>query len=270
MFDEFLRRWSLTPEGGPIVTPGARLLPVRWRQTPAMLKLALDAEEQHGARVMTWWAGDGAARVFAAEGHALLLERAEGARSLTQMARGGEDDEACRILCAVADRLHAPRSTPPPEDLVPLPRWFEPLALAAATHGGAFTRSAQAAREVLATPAPSVVLHGDLHHDNVLDFGARGWLAIDPKRLLGARGFDFANIFTNPDMANPELPLAVLPEVFQRRVQGVSEASGMERGLLLRWVLAWTGLSAAWLVEEGADATVDLRVAALAAAALGR
>ncbi|WP_426732764.1 aminoglycoside phosphotransferase family protein [Myxococcus faecalis] len=270
MFDEFLRRWSLTPEGAPIVTPGARLLPVRWRQAPAMLKLALDAEEQQGARVMTWWAGAGAARVLESEGHALLLERAEGARSLTQMARGGQDDEACRILCAVADRLHAPRPAPPPEDLISLPRWFEPLALAAATHGGVFTRSAQAAREVLATPAPAVVLHGDLHHDNVLDFGARGWLAIDPKRLVGAPGFDFANIFTNPDMANPELPLAVRPEVFQRRVQVVSEASGMERGLLLRWVLAWTGLSAAWLVEEGADATVDLRVAALAAAALGR
>jgi aminoglycoside/hydroxyurea antibiotic resistance kinase len=42
------------------------------------------------------------------------------------------------------------------------------------------------------------VLHGDLHHGNVLDFGLRGWLAIDPKGLLGERGFDFANIFTNP------------------------------------------------------------------------
>lgn len=47
-----------------------------------MLKLALDAEEQHGARVMTWWAGDGAARVLAAEGLALLLERARGARDV--------------------------------------------------------------------------------------------------------------------------------------------------------------------------------------------
>jgi streptomycin 6-kinase len=37
----------------------------------------------------------------------------------------------------------------------------------------------------------------------VLDFGACGWLAIDPKRLAGERGFDFANIFTNPDLADP-------------------------------------------------------------------
>ena len=42
-------------------------------------------------------------------------------------------------------------------------------------------------------------LHGDLHHDNVLDFGPRGWLAIDPHGLLGERGFDFANIFDHED-----------------------------------------------------------------------
>lgn len=33
-----------------------------------------------------------------------------------------------------------------------------------------------------------VTLHGDLHHGNVLDFGASGWLAIDPKGLKGERG----------------------------------------------------------------------------------
>jgi streptomycin 6-kinase len=51
---------------------------------------------------------------------------------------------------------------------------------------------------LLAEPREVGVLHGDLHHGNVLDFGVRGWLAIDPKGLLGERGFDFANIFTNP------------------------------------------------------------------------
>jgi streptomycin 6-kinase len=42
------------------------------------------------------------------------------------------------------------------------------------------------------------VLHGDIHHDNVLDFGARGRLAIDPKGLLGERGFEFAIFLPTP------------------------------------------------------------------------
>lgn len=46
------------------------------------------------------------------------------------------------------------------------------------------------------------VLHGDLHHGNVLDFGPLGWLAIDPKGLHGESGFDYANILSNPDRAS--------------------------------------------------------------------
>ena len=72
------------------------------------------------------------------------------------------------------------------------------------------------------------MLHGDLHHDNVLDFGERGWLAIDPKRLLGERGFDFANIFTNPDLADPTRPVATEPGRFGRRLEVIAEAAAKE------------------------------------------
>jgi streptomycin 6-kinase len=36
--------------------------------------------------------------------------------------------------------------------------------------------------------------------------GPRGWLAIDPKGLCGERGFDFVNIFCNPDFALATAP----------------------------------------------------------------
>jgi streptomycin 6-kinase len=129
---------------------------------------------------MEWWDGDGAARVLARANDAFLLERAEGFASLADMARDGRDDEACRVLCAVADRLHASRPKPPPE-LVPLPHWFRELQPAAAIHGGILARCAEVAQALLAEPREVGVLHGDLHHGNVLDFGVRGWLAIDPK-----------------------------------------------------------------------------------------
>jgi streptomycin 6-kinase len=104
----------------------------------------------------------------------------------------------------------------------------------------------------------------------VLDFGVRGWLAIDPKRLVGERGFDFANIFTNPDLADPTRPVATEPGRFARRLEVVAAAARLERGRLLRWILAWTGLSAAWFFSDGDSAATDLRVAELAAAELDR
>jgi streptomycin 6-kinase len=80
-------------------------------------------------------------------------------------------------------------------ELIPLSRWFAALEPGAAKYGGILVNAATVARDLLNQPREASVLHGDLHHGNVLDFGARGWLAIDPKRLLGERGFDFSNIF---------------------------------------------------------------------------
>ena len=103
-------------------------------------------------------------------------------------------------------------------------------------------------------------LHGDIHHDNILDFGARGWLAIDPKGLLGERSFDYANIFCNPR------DIATAPGRISRQASIVAEAAGLERPRLLQWVLAYAGLSAAWLLNDGEDAALPLAVAEAAAA----
>jgi streptomycin 6-kinase len=47
-----------------------------------MLKVAFNQEEREGSALMAWWNGDGAARVLAHDAEALLLERAQGSRSL--------------------------------------------------------------------------------------------------------------------------------------------------------------------------------------------
>jgi streptomycin 6-kinase len=269
MFDGYLARWDLVPDGDPITTRAARLLPVRRRGEAAMLRIATHPEALEGGVLMDWWGGRGAARVLAMDGAALLLERAEGARSLADYARRGRDDEATRIICGVAAELHAPRGKPLP-DLTPLDAWFAALWPAAATQGGLLAHAAEAARALLSDPREIGVLHGDLHHDNVLDFGARGWLAIDPNRLRGERGFDYANLFCNPDMEDPTRPVAVRPERFRRRLEIVSAEAWLERSRLLRWILAYTGLSAAWLIADGEGADVDLTIAALALAEMAR
>ncbi|MFD1282032.1 aminoglycoside phosphotransferase family protein [Methylobacterium goesingense] len=270
MFEAHLTRWGLVPDGAPIATQAAHLLPVLKDGRPAMLKLSHEADERLGGVLMEWWGGDGAAQVIARDGDALLMERATGLGSLSDMARHGQDDEACRILCTAAARLHAPRSKPLPE-LTPLAEWFSDLWPVADRHGGILARSADTARNLLAHQREVVALHGDLHHGNVLDFGVRGWLAIDPKHLIGERGFDFANIFTNPDLADPARPVATQPGCFARRLDIVTAASGLERGRLLFWVLAWTGLSASWFLGDNDPlAEIDLRIAALAAAELDR
>ncbi|PTR16152.1 streptomycin 6-kinase [Nitrosospira sp. Nsp2] len=269
IFGRYLTRWRLLPDGDPIITRSSRLLPVRMDGTPAMLKIAIDTEEKFGGLLLKWWDGQGAAHVFAHEGVALLMERAEGPASLADMARGHRDDgddQASRLICRVVEQLHAPaaRSRPLP-DLVPLAHWFRELELAAARHGGILTTCAETARRLLASERDIVPLHGDIHHGNILDFGPRGWLAIDPKRLTGERGFDYANLFCNPEAA-----IALAPGRLTRQADVVAEAAGLERERLLKWIMAYAGLSAAWFIGDGEwePAKAALAVAELAAAEL--
>lgn len=264
MFDEYLNAWGLEVDGDPIITHGSRLLPVRINDTPAMLKIAINSEEKFGTMLMTWWNGEGAARVFAHKDDALLMERARGTGSLLHMALNGRDDEASRIICHVVARLHEPRGHPPPE-LIPLSQWFQELEPAAEKHGGILMVCAAVARELLASPQDIVVLHGDIHHANILDFGPRGWLAIDPKRLIGERGFDYANLF-----CNPELAIVTASGRLARQLDVVVEAAGLERRRLLKWILAYAGLSAAWFLGDGETAETNLAVAEVAAAELDR
>lgn len=54
MFEPYLSRWDLVPDGDPILTHSSRLLPVRYRGEKAMLKVAVEAEEKRGGLLMVW------------------------------------------------------------------------------------------------------------------------------------------------------------------------------------------------------------------------
>lgn len=267
-------RWGLEADGAAFATPSSVLQPVRLHGRAAYLKLATVAEEAAGGRVLRWWAGRGAAAVLAADGDALLLERAEGGRDLVALAASGVagDEAATRILCRAALSLHSVDDLPRPDGLVDLRRWFRELFEHAAenplAHDGLFARAAEEAEALLADPVGDVVLHGDLHHGNVLDFGAdadggaddgRGWRAIDPKHIHGDPAFDFANILCNP---NREVALA--PGRFERTVRVIADETGIDAGRLLRWALAWAGLSAAWSERSGDDAATAVGVGRIA------
>ncbi|PNY80081.1 aminoglycoside phosphotransferase family protein [Deinococcus koreensis] len=267
-FAPWLARWNLLPDGGAIHTASSDLLPVVWEGQAAMLKLARLDEEERGHRLMVWWAGRGAARVYAHEGAALLMERLSPEPSLAAWVDEGQDDEASRVLCRAVARLHEPRGEPWP-DLVPLRRWFRALE-AAAPAGGTLMDCWTVATGLLDDPQDVRPLHGDIHHANVLHSpglrGDCGWLAIDPKGILGERGYDYANILSNPTQA-----WALRPGRLARQVRIVSQAAGLERSRLLRWIVAYSGLSAAWHLEDGDEAAAarQIEIAQMAAGELG-
>lgn len=269
-FEPWLSRWRLIADGEPIRTHASHLLPVRQDGAPAMLKLPEVEDERLGYRMLEYWGGEGAARLLSQsdEGAAMLIERATGRRSLSAMARNGADDDATAILCDAIAALQKPRG-PAPEGLIPLEIWFKDLFPMAAERGGLLARSAAIASELLPAQREILPLHADCHHENILDFEGRGWLAIDPKGVIGDRAFEYTILFCDPDLAEPELPVAVVPGIFERRLEIVLAKSGLERNRLLGWIVAWCGLSAAWFMgDDDPLAEVNLTILAKAAAAL--
>jgi streptomycin 6-kinase len=205
---------------------------------------------------MAAWAGQGAARVLGWEGDAVVLERLSPKPSLTH---DFEDAAALRIICGVVGRLHeaAPVQTPVVDTLRHRFR-----ALERASGGDArFAASWGVARRLLASPRDEKLLHGDIHHGNVLWGGeGRGWLAIDPQAVIGERAYDYANLLKNP---TGEVQLA------EGRLRRAAEVIAVEAGLELARVLAWgqahAALSAAWEIEDGRSPARQLAVVEIAA-----
>ncbi|MCP4419749.1 MAG: phosphotransferase, partial [Chloroflexi bacterium] len=106
--------------------------------------------------------------------------------------------------------------------------------------------------DLLASMDTPVLLHGDLHHFNILSSGA-GWLAIDPKGITGEPAYEVGALLRNPmpDIFNePELG-----HITARRLDILAETLQLDRERLRQWSLAQAVLSAWWSYEDGGDAS---------------
>ncbi|HUB60113.1 MAG TPA: aminoglycoside phosphotransferase family protein [Puia sp.] len=250
--------WVLADDGEIFNVGNSLLQPVLSEGRKAMLKVPLKNEERRGFRLLECWDGKAAVKVFRFDADAILMERAMGERSLKQMVLTGREDEANGIVCSVVKQLHA-NACSIVRELAPLPVWFRSLEAAAGREGGFYMRGDAVAQELLHAPRDPVALHGDIHYENILDGGSRGWLVIDPKGLIGERGFDYANIFCNPD-----LTVAGSRERLSRQVRLIAGWARMDVQRLLRWIIAWAALSASWMLEDGVDPVLPIMVGEMA------
>ena len=102
--------------------------------------------------------------------------------------------------------------------------------------------------ELIASQTETLLLHGDLHHENILSAGRRPWLAIDPKGVVGERAYDTAALLHNPvELLDAPRPRKVL----ERRIALLSEELGFDRERVRDWGIAQAVLAAYWGWEDG-------------------
>lgn len=259
----WLERWHLVESGERIVTHSSYLIPALRGDRPVMLKLTQEPEEQTGGELLAWWDGHGAVEVLERENGALLMERPTGSDSLYQRALDGGDAFAVEILCQTNSSLHAVDLPNPP--VVPnLEAWFQAL-LETRDRRREVKSGRRWLQHLLETEREQVLLHGDIHHRNVLDSGDGRWLAIDPKGIHGERTYDYLNIFRNPNT-----PIATDPVRFRERVRVISQVAELDRQRLLQWIVAFCALSLAWDYYPEGSSQADLTVARYALDGLER
>ena len=94
----------------------------------------------------------------------------------------------------------------------------------------------------------AVLLHGDLHHWNILSAGGDTWIAIDPKGVVGEREYEVGSLLRNPNDQIQHWP--DLEARTRRRIAILAEVLGFDRHRLARWNFAQALLSIWWGYED--------------------
>jgi streptomycin 6-kinase len=263
--------------------------------TPAVLKLGVPGADHLPveAAALRCWAGAGAVRLLAYEPAwgALLLERAEPG-TLASALVPARDTEATAAILDVMRRLHsissadlrvaAPRredqrlgeTAPVPDGVLPD---LESQGAAFAAHLRAYPgddplprdlveRAGRLFEELCASAPSRVVLHGDLHHDNVLRTEREPWLAIDPHGVVGDPGYEAGSMVHNPapERRDDEL-LALVPA----RIEQLADGMGQPVERIVAWAFVKAVLSEVW-TAEGDGSEVGSRALDVALALLPR
>lgn len=206
------------------------------------------------AEALKIYDGHGSVRLHDADlaGGVLLLERIIPGTMLVDLP---DDAIATEIAADVMRQLWRP---PPAEHAFPtVQRWSRALdTLRDRFDGGTgplpenmVTLAQSLFAELFASMAEPVVLHGDLHHANILAAERQPWLAIDPKGIVGEPAYEVGALLHNP---LPQLLAQPDPRrTLMRRVDILSERLGFDPQRMIAWGVAQAVLAACWSAEEG-------------------
>jgi streptomycin 6-kinase len=162
---------------------------------------------------------------------------------------GLDPEPALDVAVELFARLWVPADTPFRALAEEAAEWGADLPDAWERFGRPFERRLlDAAMEALTQLPPSqgeqVLLHQDLHADNVLAAEREPWLVIDPKPLVGEREFGVAALVRGDELGRGQA-------LVRRRLDRLSDGLDLDRERVRGWTV---GQTLAWsLGDEGFD-----------------
>lgn len=223
---------------------------------PIILKLGPDIDGlKREAVALKAFAGFGVVKVLAESDGMLLLERAVSGLLLKSYFPE-KDNDAIRITCDCLKRLH--QAPIPRTHIFPHVRdWLMALDKDWEIPENYLQKARNLRDNLLKTSAKEVLLHGDLHHDNILQ-NADDWLVIDPKGVIGEPAYEVAAFIRNPI---PELlALENATSIINQRITCFAEILELSEHRILDWCFVQAVLAWVWALEDGNDEAYFKRV----------
>ncbi len=248
---------GLTPDGPPLSESYNLLLPMRRGADRFVLKIHAERDEYRyeAAALRAWSAVPAAVRVAEDDGHSLLLERADGV-SLDSTWDATRDDVDTYALAGVMRELRLPCRD------AGLPHVRDWLGALRTRRPGLPTERARAmADDLLASADADVLLHGDLHHGNVLRDASGRLTVIDPKGVLGDPAFEVGAMLRNPMTRFLDAPDPAA--LIRRRLDICADVLDADRDRLRAWGYVVQVLCAVWAGDDTDMAGYCVRCAEL-------
>jgi len=199
---------------------------------------------------LNFYAGKGAVNLINADAQQgwMLLEKCEPGTTLANMKN---DDKATEIAITLMQQLwRVPKEQAKFQSVT---QWLEALNNVPPHPIPAkmLENARLLAKQLLTSQSEPVLLHGDLHHENILQTTRAPWLAIDPKGVIGEREFEIGALLRNPYSFIDNNPN--LAKQSARRLSIISEITGFDRERLRLWAFVQAVLSAIWYLQDNID-----------------
>ncbi|HWA84183.1 MAG TPA: aminoglycoside phosphotransferase family protein [Fimbriimonadaceae bacterium] len=222
------------------VLPGATNCLVLLARNETVLRVPLcDEERNEGFRAQLVFSGRGGVEILAyeVETGSVLMPRIRPGKMLHEVTT--DPTEEARICSGVVRTLdHSPIP-----GAVLIENWYRPfleIEHAEAIPDALLRQAQRVAVRLLATTLSTRLLHGDLHHYNLLQDGD-DWVSVDPKGVVADPAVEIAAFLRNPcDSLSPT------PEIMSARIRTFAEELGYPAARIRDWGIAHNVLSAWW------------------------
>jgi len=218
---------------------------------PYILKLGLPGFDfENEIRTLQLYNGEGCAKLVKADAEqgAMLLEKLQPG---TMLCAETDEEVVIQTFCRVWKQIRRP--LPVKGDFPTVLNWATAFAKYNSNYEANdgpipndwVEMASGFLHEIQQSSINSELLHGDLHHENILLSTDRGWLAIDPKGVAGSPYFDVVSFMINHLFTKPN-PEALL----KLRVDRLCEELQLDCEKLLKAAVSMSTLYACWAVED--------------------